>query len=163
MNQKSSEDSVKELAMQLKQQCLKLVTAESCTGGLVAQQCTDQPGSSDWFERGFITYSNIAKTEMLGVNSADINQYGAVSQEVVENMAKGAVEHSHSNCAIAITGIAGPSGGSKEKPVGTVWIAWAAGGAIQSRCYLFTGNRNRVREQAANKAINGLISMIEKK
>ncbi|MEO6291217.1 MAG: CinA family protein, partial [Burkholderiaceae bacterium] len=101
-----------------------LATAESCTGGLIAAACTDLAGSSQWFDRGFVTYSNAAKTDMLGVGAALIAQFGAVSEPVAVAMAQGAVQHSAAQVAVAVTGVAGPTGGNAEKPVGTVWIGW---------------------------------------
>lgn len=132
----------------------KLVTAESCTGGGVAHTLTNISGSSAWFDRGFITYSNLSKTEMLGIDSKIIDQYGAVSHEVVSLMALGALKYSHADYAIAITGVAGPTGGTPEKPVGTVYIA------VQKRqsaaivhLAQFVGNRAEIREQSILKAL----------
>lgn len=132
----------------------KLVTAESCTGGGVAQVLTDIAGCSAWFDRGFITYSNTSKTEMLGIDEKIINQYGAVSYEVASLMASGALQYSHADYAIAITGIAGPAGGSPKKPVGTVYIAVQKN---QSKAIItlenFIGNRSEIRAQAILKAL----------
>jgi len=136
---------------------LCLTTAESCTGGLIAAACTELPGSSAWFERGFVTYSNAAKTELLGVESACIEQHGAVSEPVARAMAQGAVRHSHAQVAIAVTGIAGPTGGSLTKPVGTVWFAWATPGALHAEVRHFTGNRSAVRRAAQHHALRTLI------
>jgi len=133
-----------------------LVTAESCTGGLIAKLCTDIAGSSRWFERGFITYSNQSKVDMLNVDKTIIDTKGAVSQEVAEAMAQGAISNSKANCSIAVTGIAGPEGGTQEKPVGTVWISWCAKQITQSQCYRFIGGREAIREQAAEQAILNL-------
>ncbi len=142
----------------------QLATAESCTGGLVAKLLTDVAGSSEWFERGFVTYSNAAKTELLGVPAALIEQHGAVSEEVVRAMAEGALQHSHAQASLAITGIAGPSGGSAEKPVGLVWFAFAAKDrATQSVSKVFTGDRAAIREQAAEFALEQLINFILEK
>src|SRR6187402_2180212 len=123
----------------------QLATAESCTGGLIASLCTELPGSSAWLERGFVTYSNAAKAEMLGVDPALIETHGAVSEEVARAMAAGAVEHSHAQVALAVTGIAGPTGGSASKPVGTVWFAWATPSGLHSEVQHFPGDRSAVR------------------
>ena len=116
---------VQALATQLLARGWMLATAESCTGGLIAAACTDLAGSSTWFERGFVTYSNAAKAQMLGVDTALIAQHGAVSEPVARAMAQGALQHAHAQVALAVTGVAGPGGGSADKPVGTVWFAWA--------------------------------------
>jgi nicotinamide-nucleotide amidase len=116
---------VETLAAQLLARGWMLATAESCTGGLIAAACTDLAGSSTWFERGFVTYSNAAKAQMLGVDAALISQHGAVSEPVARAMAQGALQHAHAQVALAVTGVAGPGGGSADKPVGTVWFAWA--------------------------------------
>ena len=133
-----------------------IVTAESCTGGLLAKLITDKAGSSQWFERGFVTYSNEAKEEMLGVDKQLIAEHGAVSEAVVNAMAIGALQHSNGFYSIAVSGIAGPGGGSENKPVGTVCFAWACYKAsgneaicCQSTRQLFSGDRESIREQAA--------------
>lgn len=136
MNQDATQ-LVRELAEQLTQNALKICTAESCTGGLIAKSFTDLGGSSAWFECGFVTYSNASKTEMLGVPESIIRDYGAVSEAVASAMASGALQHSAADLAIAVTGIAGPDGGSEEKPVGTVWIALAARQQLVAQKYLF--------------------------
>jgi nicotinamide-nucleotide amidase len=129
----------------------RMATAESCTGGLIAAACTSVAGSSDWFERGFVTYSNEAKHESIGVDAALIARHGAVSEEVARAMAAGALAHSRAQLAVAVTGIAGPGGGSAAKPVGTVWMAIAVmhGGApeVQAERLLFSGDRSAVRRQ----------------
>lgn len=137
---------------------LMCAVAESCTGGRLAGAMTDVAGSSLWFERGFITYSNQAKKDMLGVGEACITQHGAVSEEVVRAMAEGALASSHADLTIAISGIAGPGGGSIEKPVGLVWFAWS-GRAIktEARAYHFDGDRIAVRSQAVCIALERLI------
>ena len=117
--------SVETLAAQLLARGWMLATAESCTGGLIAAACTDLAGSSTWFERGFVTYSTAAKAQMLGTDAALIAQHGAVSEPVARAMAQGALQHAHAQVALAVTGVAGPGGGSADKPVGTVWFAWA--------------------------------------
>ena len=134
-----------------------VATAESCTGGWIAQCITEIPGSSAWFDRGFVTYSNSAKTQMLGVKSATLETYGAVSAETVEEMVMGALAGSNADIATAVTGIAGPEGGTAEKPVGTVFIAWADKvGAIKVEKNLFLGNRYQIRAQTVQSAIQGL-------
>jgi nicotinamide-nucleotide amidase len=133
-----------------------LATAESCTGGLVAATCTNLPGSSLWFERGFVTYSNAAKTELLGVPAALIGRWGAVSREVALAMARGAIQHSQAHVAVAVTGVAGPGGGTTEKPVGTVWLAWQVNGVAQAECHRFAGDRAAVREASVQQALQGL-------
>lgn len=133
-----------------------LATAESCSGGLIAARCTDLAGSSQWFERGFVSYSNAAKTELLGVDAALIAQHGAVSEAVARAMAHGALQHSQAQVALAVTGIAGPSGGSADKPVGTVWLAWALPGRLDSVCQCFPGDRAAVRAATVAQALHGL-------
>lgn len=145
------------LAERLKAHHWRLATAESCTGGLIAASCTALAGSSDWFERGFVTYSNEAKTDMLGVDAALIAQHGAVSEAVVRAMAEGALARSHADIAVAVTGIAGPTGGSAEKPVGTVWVAWALRrGIVHAECLHLTGDRAAVRAATVAHALAGV-------
>jgi len=139
----------------------KLATAESCTGGLIAARCTDLAGSSDWFERGFVTYSNAAKTEMLGVDAALIEQHGAVSEPVVRAMAQGALNHAQAQVAVAVTGVAGPSGGSAAKPVGTVWLGWATTAGVVSEVQHFTGDRAQVRAATVAHALQRLASLLQ--
>ena len=138
-----------------------LVSAESCTGGLVAAACTDLAGSSEWFERGFVTYSNAAKTELLGVPAALIAQHGAVSQEVALAMAEGALRRSAAQCAVATTGIAGPSGGSPDKPVGTVWFAWNIHGTLHAEKQVFSGDRASVRQASVQHALQILLHFFQ--
>jgi nicotinamide-nucleotide amidase len=138
-----------------------LVTAESCTGGLIAACCTDLAGSSQWFERGFVTYSNAAKTEMLGVDAELIATHGAVSEPVARAMALGALEHSHAQVSVAVTGIAGPSGGTADKPVGTVWFAWALPGGVHSEMHCFPGDRGGVRAATLDHALRGLAQRLQ--
>jgi nicotinamide-nucleotide amidase len=146
----------------LKTRAMMLATAESCTGGWVGEAVTAVPGSSDWFDRGFITYSNQAKQEMLGVAAATLEQHGAVSEPTVREMASGALNNSRAQAALAISGIAGPGGGTAEKPVGTVWIAWAfANGAVASEKRVFAGGRLEVRQQAVERALQGLLERLE--
>ena len=138
-----------------------LATAESCTGGLIAATSTDLAGSSNWFERGFVTYSNAAKTELLGVDAALIAEHGAVSEAVVRAMAAGALAHSRAQVAIAVTGIAGPGGGSTDKPVGTVWLGWAwPGGVLTERCQ-FAGDRAAVRAATVQHALQRLLRLLQ--
>lgn len=140
---------------------LMLTTAESCTGGGVAQALTTVPGSSDWFERGFVTYSNQAKEEMLGVSAQLLQQYGAVSEQVVQAMAEGALRHSHAQISLAISGIAGPGGAVPGKPVGTVWLAWAAlGQETHSCCQHFSGDREQIREKSVAASLRGVLEML---
>jgi nicotinamide-nucleotide amidase len=139
---------------------LRLVTAESCTGGWVAQSVTSVPGSSLWFDRGFVTYSNESKEELLGVPSDWIAVHGAVSEAVVLAMAEGALERSWAHCAVAVSGVAGPEGGTPEKPVGTVWVAWQVKGrAGRARHFHFSGNRAEVRRQAVEAALAGILEI----
>ena len=123
-----------------------LATAESCTGGMVAAACTDLAGSSQWFERGFVSYSNASKTELLGVPADLIAAHGAVSEAVARAMAEGALVHAHAQVSLAVTGVAGPSGGSADKPVGTVWFAWCVAGQTHSEVVHFGGDRAAVRQ-----------------
>ena len=137
-----------------------LATAESCTGGLIAKRCTDLAGSSAWLECGLVSYSNRAKQELLGVPSAVLDHFGAVSQETVLAMAGGLIAKAPVQQAVAVSGIAGPGGGSADKPVGLVWIAWASAGRAEARCFHFTGSREAVREQAAEAALAGLLARL---
>lgn len=146
----------------LKTAC-NLATAESCTGGGLAEILTRIPGSSSWFERGFVTYSNEAKQEMLDVPFDTLQQYGAVSEETASAMARGAVENSQADFGVSITGIAGPDGGTEDKPVGTVCLGWYKRdtGVITTRIH-FDGDRLKVREQSCLLAIQGLIDLLQK-
>lgn len=137
-----------------------LVTAESCTGGLIAASCTDLAGSSTWFERGFVSYANAAKTEMLGVDVALIDSFGAVSEPVAHAMAVGALAHAHAQVAVAVTGVAGPSGGSADKPVGTVWFGFALGHRVSTEMKHFTGDRAAVRQATVRHALRRLAELI---
>ena len=150
-----------QLAQALTKRGWMLATAESCTGGLIAAACTDLPGSSTWFDRGFVTYSNAAKTEMLGVPESLIAEHGAVSEEVVRAMAESSVLRSNASVSVAVSGVAGPGGGSADKPVGTVWIAWHLNGATYARCMRFSGDRNSVRHQTKSQALSYLLSFID--
>lgn len=149
-----------EIGRRLLERRHKLVTAESCTGGWLAKCVTDIAGSSEWFDRGFVTYSNQAKMEMLGVPEAELIRYGAVSPETVQNMALGALRNSAAQLAIAVSGIAGPGGGTLQKPVGTVLFAWQMEGEpCRTEARQFSGNRNRVREHAVKFALQVGVSL----
>jgi len=152
---------VQDLAEELSKRGEKLTTAESCTGGLIAKTCTDLAGSSVWFDRGFVTYSNEAKTEMISVPASIIEEYGAVSEPVVNAMVSGALKHSNADYAIGVTGVAGPGGGSAEKPVGTVWIGVGSKHQQMARKYLFPGDREAVRQATLETALSSLIAMLE--
>jgi nicotinamide-nucleotide amidase len=146
------------------EQQLKLTTAESCTGGWIAKCLTDLPGSSNWFDCGFVTYSNHAKQSLLGVDAALIENYGAVSQPVVEAMCQGALRNSLADWSVAVSGIAGPGGGTIDKPVGTVWIGWMNRTMTPvSRCYQFEGNRDSIRSQTVFEALKELHALIIEK
>ncbi|MDH5353143.1 MAG: nicotinamide-nucleotide amidohydrolase family protein [Gammaproteobacteria bacterium] len=152
---------VKEIAAQLSRRGEKLCTAESCTGGLIAKTLTDLAGSSDWFDRGFVTYSNAAKTDMLSVPESVIETYGAVSEAVVNAMVTGALKHSAADYAIAVTGVAGPGGGSEEKPVGTVWVGIGSKQQVVARKYVFSGDRGEVREATLDTALRSLGNILK--
>jgi nicotinamide-nucleotide amidase len=149
------------LAAALRARGGRLVSAESCTGGGVAAACTDLPGSSDWFERGLVTYSNAAKTELLGVPDALLAAHGAVSLPVARAMAEGALRHGGAACSLAITGIAGPGGGSPAKPVGLVCFAWRLGPLAWDEACHFDGDRAAVRRQAGAHALRRLVEALE--
>ncbi len=160
MNSFSDED-LKQLTLQvahaLRQGNKMLTTAESCTGGWVAKCCTDIAGSSTWFERGFVSYSNQSKQDMLGVKTETLSAFGAVSKQTVLEMAQGALKHTNTNISVAISGIAGPDGGSDDKPVGTVWFAWATKNSAKSELHHFSGDRDAIRRQAVATALEGII------
>jgi nicotinamide-nucleotide amidase len=146
------------LGAALQSRGLMMAAAESCTGGWIGQAVTMVPGSSAWFDRGFVTYSNDAKLQMLGVSADSLRRFGAVSAQVVREMASGALSRSKAQVAVAVSGVAGPDGGSADKPVGTVWIAWAgsadAGG---EQLFSFAGDRDAVRRQTVIAALEGLL------
>jgi nicotinamide-nucleotide amidase len=145
----------------LKKRKLMLVTAESCTGGWVSEAVTMVPGSSGWFERGFVTYTYISKREMLGVKEATLGRHGAVAEEVVREMAEGALARSHAQVAVAVSGVAGPSGGTAEKPVGTVCFAWATkAGGLRSETKRYSGDREAVRRQSVERALEGVLALL---
>ena len=145
----------------LKTRKLMLVTAESCTGGWVAEAVTMVPGSSDWFERGFVTYTYASKREMLGVKRRTLGKYGAVSEQMALEMALGALKSSYAQVAVAVTGTAGPSGGTREKPVGTVCFAWTLkNGRVASETRHFKGDRRAVRRQSVEHALKGVLALL---
>ncbi len=153
---------VSKLAEKLISQKLKVVTVESCTAGLIAKTLTDKSGSSAWFSGGLITYSNESKTRLAQVPKELIESNGAVSKEVVEAMSLGAFNHFENCISVAVSGVAGPDGGSEDKPVGTVWIATRLAQKVNSQRYLFKGDRIRVREQTVKMALIMLLDMLEK-
>ena|ERR1019366_5289333 len=145
----------------LKSRALMLVTAESCTGGWVGEAVTMVPGSSDWYECGFITYTYISKREMLGVKVETLEQHGAVSEQTVKEMVTGALVHSHAQVAVAVSGTAGPAGGTSEKPVGTVCLAWALrNGEPFAETRHFAGDREAVRRQSVERALAGVLELL---
>jgi len=154
-------DRVQQLAFRLGEQLLEkqmvLATAESCTGGWIAKIITDIPGSSLWFDRGFVTYTNSAKQEMLGVSAETLETFGAVSEQTVQEMARGALAHSHAQLSVAVSGVAGPGGAVPGKPVGTVWFAWGReDGVVETYMERFSGDREAVRQGAVWVALEGL-------
>lgn len=161
----NNDDALRALAAELADLLLRdgrmLTLAESCTGGWVAKVCTDLSGSSGWFERGFVTYTNESKQELLGVSGETLARFGAVSEQTVEEMAMGALARSHAQLAVAVSGIAGPGGGTAEKPVGTVCFAWARSGmetVVERLC--FEGDREQVRRQAVAHALRGAVRQL---
>ena len=153
-------ESIGLLANLMLENGLFLATAESCTGGMIAAACTDAPGSSAWFERGFVTYSNDAKTQMLGVDVALIAQHGAVSEPVARAMAFGAIRHSNAQVSVAVTGVAGPTGGSAAKPVGTIWFGFSVSGQLLSETRCFNGGRAAVRRATVQHAVTRLVELL---
>ena len=153
-------DLVRKIGEELKASRAMLVTAESCTGGGVAQALTSIAGSSEWFERGFITYSDDSKHDLLGVRSETLARHGAVSEETAREMARGALERSKGTLALAVTGVAGPGGGSSAKPVGMVCFAWASKGAVRSETQRFSGERESVRKQSVIRALQGVLEQL---
>jgi nicotinamide-nucleotide amidase len=154
------DELAKELGQRLKAQDERLVTAESCTGGWVAQVVTSVAGSSDWFERGFVTYSNDSKQELLGVKQSTLKKHGAVSEQTAREMAQGARERSKGTVALAVTGVAGPGGGSPEKPVGMVCFAWVHKKNLKSETRRFSGDRESVRRQSVIRALEGVLETL---
>ncbi len=155
-------DSIAQLADLLTKRGWLLATAESCTGGLIAAACTERAGSSNWFERGFVSYSNASKTELLSVPVELIAQHGAVSEPVARAMAQGAVTHSAAQVAVAVTGVAGPTGGSAVKPVGTVWFGFRVGTQVDTECRCFPGDRAEVRRATVAHAVDGLLQRLQR-
>jgi nicotinamide-nucleotide amidase len=154
--------SIKELAQRLVENKLMLAVAESCTGGMLAQHCTSLSGSSNWFECGLVTYSNTSKIRLLGVQADVLNEHGAVSSQVAEQMAMGVLKHCDAGISASITGIAGPGGGSELKPVGTVYIATAIKNqSVNVKHHLFQGDRQAIRVQSTRTAINELLSCLK--
>lgn len=149
------------LAHTLRARGWRLATAESCTGGLIAAACTALPGSSDWLERGFVTYSNAAKTDLLGVPPALIAAHGAVSEPVARCMARGAALRARVPVSLAVTGVAGPGGGSAAKPVGTVWLGWCVDGVVSAECQHFNGDRQAVRAATLAHALQGTLARLQ--
>jgi nicotinamide-nucleotide amidase len=158
------QDSGRLLAQQvgvaLKEHGMTLVTAESCTGGGVAQAITMISGSSAWFDRGFVTYSNTAKEEVLGVSPDTLEQHGAVSEQTVREMVDGALQYSRAQVAVAVSGIAGPTGGTPEKPVGMVWFAWGTNDNVQAVCHQIPGDRDAVRAKSVQIALQGVLNLL---
>ena len=160
-----SEEQLDQLAMQIGDQLrasdLRLVTAESCTGGWIAKVITDIPGSSEWFDRGLVAYSNVAKMDLLDVRETTLAEWGAVSAETVAEMAAGALQRSGAEVAVAVSGVAGPTGGTVDKPVGTVYLAWMLeGGLLHTECRHFAGDRAAVRQQTVVAALEGILDVL---
>ncbi len=157
----SLEQLAKQVGEQFKRRGLKLITAESCTGGGLAYAITSIPGSSAWFDRGLVTYSNTSKEELLGVSPLTLATFGSVSAETAQEMAEGALNHSQAHISIALTGIAGPEGGTHNKPVGTVWIACAVAAIpTQVKHHFFSGERANIREKSIDSALHFLLNII---
>lgn len=155
----AADDLAAQVGVALKARGWMLALAESCTGGGVAEAVTSIPGSSSWFDRGFVTYSNAAKFDMLGVNPGTVATYGAVSEQTVSEMASGALMRSLAQVAVAISGVAGPDGGTAEKPVGMVCFAWAANGKLVAETRHFNGDRQTVRQQSVQHALRGILQL----
>ena len=154
-------DLAERVGLALKGAGLRLATAESCTGGWIGQAVTMVPGSSNWFERGFIVYANRAKLEMLDVLPDTIERFGAVSEETARDMALGALDHSRAQVAVSVSGIAGPDGGTPEKPVATVCFAWAhRGGRVRTETLHVAGGRDEVRRRAVARALEGILEIL---
>jgi nicotinamide-nucleotide amidase len=156
-----TEELARQLGLLLLSRNWQITTAESCTGGLIAGAMTDVSGSSSWFEQGVVTYSNRAKQDLLGVPLSVFDQHGAVSEACVLAMASGALRSSSADMAVSVSGVAGPGGGSAQKPVGTVWLAWALGESVEAQQFLFAGERSEVRMQAVVRALHGSIQRLE--
>ena len=160
----SGQNSGRLLAQQvgvaLKQHGMALVTAESCTGGGVAQAITMISGSSAWFDRGFVTYSNASKEEMLGVSPDTLETQGAVSEQTVREMADGALQYSRAQMAVSVSGVAGPTGGTPEKPVGMVWFAWGTNESVHAECHHLSGDRDAIRAKSVQIALQGVLNIM---
>ena len=156
----NTEFQTRELAEHLLASHWRICAAESCTGGLVAKTFTDLAGSSDWFDRGFVAYSNEAKVDMLGVSEQTLRDHGAVSEETAREMALGALQHSHAEVAVAVTGIAGPGGGTMRKPVGTVCFGFAIGDHVSTQTMHFEGDRQQVRQQSLEFVLQRVMSLL---
>lgn len=156
----NTRDICEQLAKQLQARGWMMATAESCTGGLIAGACTDLSGSSAWIDCGFVTYSNEAKMAMLAVDPALLEQHGAVSEPVAAAMATGALARSRAKAAVAVTGVAGPTGGSKDKPVGTVWFCWNVAGQLTTELKRFDGDRAAVRSATVQHALQRLLELV---
>ena len=165
-NTQNTEASLEDLASRIGDELASrnemLVTAESCTGGWVSMLVTSIAGSSSWFDRGFVTYSNESKQEMLSVDEQVIEIHGAVSEETARHMVQGAMEHSRAQAGLSVTGIAGPGGGSIEKPVGTVCFGWLVDGHCETETCQFSGNRQEIREQSVRKVLTGILAGLER-
>jgi len=162
LNDNQLEALGRQVASRLGANGLALVTAESCTGGWIAKVLTDLPGSSHWFERGFVTYSNAAKQELLGVSAQTLELHGAVSEQTVQEMAAGALAHSHAQVSVAVSGIAGPGGATVQKPLGTVCFAWSLSEGATVTCRRrFDGDREAVRRQAVAAALQGVLDVLD--
>ena len=157
-----AEKDVMLLGGRLRESGWRMATAESCTGGLVASTLTDVSGSSDWFDGGIVAYANAVKSSLLQVPERVLESYGAVSEETVLAMVRGARDNLGVDVAVALSGVAGPSGGTPEKPVGTVWMAWIWPGGIMAERFLFAGDRAGIKEQSVRAAIRGLLSVVRK-
>lgn len=160
-NQRSLESLASQLGDELISRGESLVTAESCTGGWVSMLITSIAGSSSWFDRGFVSYSNESKQEMLAVDRQVIEIHGAVSEETARHMVKGAIEHSRAQAGLSVTGIAGPGGGSPEKPVGTVCFGWQVDGQCETETCHFSGSRQEIREQSVRQVLTGILARLE--
>jgi nicotinamide-nucleotide amidase len=155
------DELARRIGERLKAAAAVLATAESCTGGWVAQAVTSVAGSSAWFDRGFVSYSNAAKRELLGVRAETLERHGAVSEHTAREMALGALSRSGATVAVSITGVAGPGGGTPEKPVGTVCFAWATGRGVKSETRRFSGDRESVRRQSVIRALEGVLATLD--
>ena len=153
--------AIAELGENLRVHDNMLATAESCTGGLIASTLTDTPGSSEWFAGSVVAYANHVKRDLLGVPESILDEHGAVSEPVVRAMAQGVLKATSAHVAVAVSGIAGPSGGTTDKPVGTVWIAWAWPGGERAKGYSFSGDRAAVKAQTVMAAVNGLLGVVK--